>query len=115
MSMDGQIGTLVSGGSVVIDFGQAVAQLSNLQVGFTNAVYTIGGAASLLPSGTFASGRNLPPPTCVGNGCLAVNGGSFAGFLVGAGGTGVGLGYSIDVSSLQANFIRGVVGYGRLP
>lgn len=110
MSMNGQTGTLVSGGQVSIDFGQATASLIGLQVGFANAVYSMSGTASLI-AGRF--GTNQPTASCFGNGCLAIQGAGFDGFLIGNTGTGVGLGYSFDVSSSLANFIRGVVGYRR--
>lgn len=114
MSISGQTGTLVSGGQVAIDFGQAVASLMGLQVGFTNAVYSMSGNASLLPGGRFS--QNNPQQlllSCIGNGCLGINGGGFDGFLVGNTGTGVGLGYNFNVGSGVPNLIRGVVGYRR--
>ena len=110
MSMNGQTGTLVSGGQVSIDFGQATASLIGLQVGFTGAVYSMSGNTSLI-AGRFTD--SAPTTSCFGSGCLAIQGASFDGFLVGNTGTGVGLGYNFDVSSGLANYIRGVVGYRR--
>jgi FecR protein len=114
LSIGGQTGTLVSGGQVVVDFGQAGASLTGLQVGFTNATYSMTGNAPLLPNGRFS--QNNPQfllLNCIGNGCLVINGGGFDGFLVGNTGTGVGLGYNFNVGSGAPNLIRGVVGYRR--
>jgi len=111
MSANGQTGTLVSGGVVLIDFGQAFAQLTGLQVGFTNATYTMSGGASLLPGGRFST--NQATVGCVGNACASAPTGGFDGFLVGNTGTGLGLGYNINASVGLPNFIRGVVGYRR--
>lgn len=115
MSLNGQTGTLVSGGVVLIDFGQAFAQLTGLQVGFTNAVYSMSGGAGLLPGGRFSSNPQLLAASCIGNGCLPIQlgGTGFDGFLVGNTGTGVGLGYNFSVGAGVPNFIRGVVGYRR--
>jgi hypothetical protein len=110
MSLDGQTGALVSGGQVAIDFGQATASLTGLQVGFTSAVYSMSGNTSLI-AGRFTD--FAPTANCLGSGCLAIQGASFDGFLIGNTGTGVGLGYSFDVTSGLANYIRGVVGYRR--
>ena len=110
MSLNGQTGTLVSGGQVAIDFGQATASLVGMQVGLASAVYSMSGNASLI-AGRFTD--FAPTTSCSGGGCLAIQGASFDGFLVGNTGTGVGLGYSFDVSSGLANHIRGVVGYRR--
>lgn len=111
MSINGQTGTLVSGGVVVVDFGQAFAQLTGLQVGFTNAVYSMDGVAGLLPGGRFST--NQGAASCLGNGCLGITGAGFDGFVVGNTGTGVGLGYNFNIGSGVPNFIRGVVGYRR--
>jgi len=110
-SVNGQTGTLISGGVVLIDFGQAFAQLTGLQVGFTNATYTMSGGASLLPGGRFST--NQANVGCIGNACATSPTGGFDGFLVGNTGTGVGLGYNINASVGLPNFIRGVVGYRR--
>lgn len=114
MSISGQTGTLVSGGVVSIDFGLAFAQLTGLQVGFTNAVYSMNGTAALLPGGRFSQNNpQLLMLSCLGNACLPIVGGGFDGFLVGNTGTGVGLGYNFNVGSGVPNLIRGVVGYRR--
>ena len=111
MSVGGQTGTLVSGGVVLVDFSQAFAQLTGLQVGFINAVYSMNGVAGLLPGGRFST--NQGAASCLGNGCLGITGAGFDGFLVGDTGTGVGLGYNFNVGVSVPNLIRGVVGYRR--
>jgi hypothetical protein len=111
MSLSGQTGTLVSGGVVLVDFGQAFAQLTGLQVGFTNAVYSMDGVAGLLPGGRFST--NQGAASCIGNNCQAITGAGFDGFVVGNTGTGVALGYNFNVGSGLPNTIRGVVGYRR--
>ena len=47
-SATGEVGKLLSGGRVAVNFTTAQVSVNNLQVGFTNAVYSLSGTASLL-------------------------------------------------------------------
>jgi hypothetical protein len=105
----GQVGNLLSGGRVAVNFGTAVVTLNNLQVGFTNAVYSLSGNASLLGP-LFSTGGNGATATCAGTGCQPLVAGNFAGFLAGPGVTGLGLDYFFNTRS---GVIEGVAGYRR--
>ena len=66
-SSTGEVGTLLSGGRIAVNFTIAQVTLNNLQVGFDNATYTMNGTASLFGplfstggSGATAAGQQLP-------------------------------------------------------
>ena len=106
----GAVGTLVSGGLVTVDFGQATLALSGLQAGFGNATYTLSGSTSLVGP-LFSTAGAGATANCVGTGCQGLVQGNFAGFLSGTGGTGVGLDYYFNTR--PGGVIEGVVGYTR--
>lgn len=105
----GEVGTLLSGGRVAVNFGTAVVTLNNLQVGFTNATYSLSGQASLFGP-LFSTGGNGANATCVGSACQSLVAGNFAGFLAGPGAVGLGLDYFFNTRN---GVIEGVVGYRR--
>lgn len=105
----GATGTLLNGGRVAINFGIAQVSVNGLQVGFTNATYTMSGTASLVgplfsTSGIGATG------TCVGAACQALVAANFAGFLAGPGAPGLGLDYFFNT---RIGVIEGAAGYRR--
>ena len=108
-SATGAIGTLVSGGRVAVNFNVAQVTVSNLQVGFDNALYSMSGTASLLGP-LFSTGGTGATATCAGSACQSIVAGNFAGFLAGVGATGLGLDYYFNTRN---GVIEGVAGYRR--
>jgi hypothetical protein len=106
----GAVGTLVSGGLITVDFGQATLALSGLQAGFGNATYSMSGTTSLVGP-LFSTAGVGASASCAGTGCQSLVQGNFAGFLAGNGGTGVGLDYYFNTR--PGGVIEGVVGYSR--
>ena len=108
-SATGEVGTLLSGGRVAVNFTTAQVSLNNLQVGFTNATYSLSGTASLLGP-LFSTGGVGAAASCAGAGCQGIVAGNFAGFLAGPGAAGMGLDYYFNT---RTGLIEGVVGYRR--
>lgn len=108
-SATGDVGTLVSGGRVGVNFTIGQVTLNNLQVGFDNATYTMSGTASLFGP-VFSTGGTGAAATCSGSACQPLVAGNFAGFLAGPGGAGLGLDYYFNTRS---GVIEGVAGYRR--
>jgi len=108
-SATGEVGNLLSGGRVAVNFTTAQVSLNNLQVGFTNAVYSLSGTASLLGP-LFSTGGVGATASCAGGGCQPIVAGNFAGFLSGPGAAGMGLDYYFNT---RIGTIEGVVGYRR--
>ena len=108
-SATGEVGNLISGGRVAVNFTTAQVSLNNLQVGFTNAIYSMTGTASLLGP-LFSTGGIGATATCAGAGCQPIVAGNFAGFLAGPGATGMGLDYYFNTRN---GVIEGVTAYRR--
>ncbi|HEY8242042.1 MAG: FecR domain-containing protein [Vicinamibacteria bacterium] len=108
-SATGEVGSLLSGGRVAVNFTTAQVSVNNLQVGFTNAVYSLSGTASLLGP-LFSTGGVGATASCAGGGCQPIVAGNFAGFLSGPGAAGMGLDYFFNT---RTGVIEGVVGYRR--
>ncbi|MBK6803959.1 MAG: FecR domain-containing protein [Betaproteobacteria bacterium] len=108
-SSTGEVGTLLSGGRIAVNFTIAQVTLNNLQVGFDNATYTLSGTASLLGP-LFSTGGGGGTTSCAGAACQPIVAGNFAGFLAGPGGTGLGLDYYFNTRN---GVIEGVAGYRR--
>ena len=105
----GAVGTLVSGGTVNVNFTTAQLGLSGLTAGFNDANYTMGGTASIT-SGRFSTGGVGGASTgCAGGGCQALVAGNFTGFFAGPGGSGIGIDYYFNTRT--GSVIEGVVGY----
>jgi len=110
-STSGAVGTLVSGGTVNVDFGTARLALTGLQVGFTNANYSMSGSTSF-SNGMFSTSPIGASASCAGTGCKPVVAGNFAGFFSGPGGAGIGLDYFFNI---PGGVIEGVSGYRKCP
>ena len=108
-SATGEVGTLLSGGRVAVNFNNAQVTLNNLQVGFTNAIYSMSGVASLVGP-LFSTGGIGANATCAGAGCQSIVAGNFAGFLAGPGASGLGLDYYFNTRN---GVIEGVAAYRR--
>jgi hypothetical protein len=108
----GQVGTLISGGTISVNFTTAQLALAGLEAGFGTAVYTLGGTANLI-NGTFSTTPGGANGSCGGTGCQALIAGNFAGFLAGPGGMGIGLDYYFNTRT--GSVIEGVAGYRRCP
>lgn len=105
----GAVGTLVSGGTINVNFTTAQLGLSGLTAGFNDANYTMGGAASII-NGRFSTGGVGGAATgCAGGGCQPLVAGNFTGFFAGPGGSGIGIDYYFNTRS--GSVIEGVVGY----
>jgi hypothetical protein len=105
----GAVGTLVSGGTVNVNFTTAQLGLSGLTAGFNDANYTMGGTASII-NGRFSTGGVGGASTgCAGGGCQALVAGNFTGFFAGPGGSGIGIDYYFNTRT--GSVIEGVVGY----
>jgi hypothetical protein len=105
----GAVGTLVSGGTVNVNFTTAQLGLSGLTAGFNDANYTMGGTASII-NGRFSTGGVGAASTgCAGGGCQALVAGNFTGFFAGPGGSGIGIDYYFNTRT--GSVIEGVVGY----
>lgn len=105
----GETGTLISGGRVAVNFNNALVSVNGLQVGFSNAVYTMSGTGSLVGS-LFSSGGFGATGSCTGSACQQLVGANFAGFLAGPGAPGMGLDYYFNTRN---GVIEGVGGYRR--
>ena len=110
-STSGVAGSLVSGGSVSVDFTAARVALSGLTVGFSNANYTLSGNANLVGS-LFSTSPVGATVGCTGSACKPLVAGNFAGFLAGPGGSGLGLDYFFNI---PGGVIEGVAGYHKCP
>ncbi len=108
----GATGTLISGGTIVVDFTAARLSLSGLAVGFGNATYTMSGSTSLVGPQFSTSGVGAAAG-CTGAGCQPLVQGNFTGFLAGPGGTGIGLDYYFNTRT--GSVIEGVTAYRRCP
>jgi hypothetical protein len=105
----GAVGTLVSGGTVNVNFTTAQLGLTGLTAGFNDANYTMGGTASII-NGRFSTGGVGGALTgCAGGACQPLVAGNFTGFFVGPGGSGIGIDYYFNTRT--GNVIEGVVGY----
>lgn len=109
-SGSGASGTLISGGTLNVNFGTAQIGLSGLTVGFTNATYTMNGTTGI-NNGLFSTSGPGASVGCTGNACQSLIAGNFAGFFAGAGGSGIGLDYFFNARG--GGVIEGVVGYRR--
>ncbi len=107
-SATGQVGTLLSGGTISVNFTTAQLALAGLMAGFGSATYTLGGTAGII-NGAFSTGGGGATGTCSGSGCQALIAGNFVGFLAGPGGTGIGLDYYFNTRG--GSVIEGVAGY----
>jgi hypothetical protein len=108
----GATGTLISAGSVSVDFTAARLALSGLAIGFGSATYTMSGATSLVGP-LFSTAGVGAGAGCTGQGCQPLVQGNFAGFLAGPGATGVGLDYYFNTRS--GGVIEGAAAYRRCP
>lgn len=108
-SSTGEVGNLISGGRIAVNFTIAQVTLNNLQVGFNDATYTMNGTASLLGP-LFSTGGTGGTATCTGAACQPIVAGNFAGFLAGPGAGGLGLDYYFNTRN---GVIEGVAGYRR--
>ena len=84
-SATGATGTLISAGTINVDFNHAQVALSGLAVGFTNATYTMGGTASII-NGHFSTAGPGGNVGCTGSALPPLIAGNFAGFFAGPGG-----------------------------
>lgn len=108
----GQVGTLVSGGTIGINFTTAQLTLTALEAGFGSALYTVGGTTSII-NGAFSTGTTGATAGCTGTGCQALVAGNFVGFLAGQGGAGIGLDYYFNTRT--GSVIEGVAAYHKCP
>jgi hypothetical protein len=109
----GAVGTLVSGGTINVNFTTAQLALSGLSVGFGSANYTLSGSSSI-SNGLFSTGGNGGGvASCTGGGCQALVAGNFAGFFAGPGGQGIGMDYYFNTRT--GSVIEGVAGYHQCP
>lgn len=107
-SGSGQIGTLISGGTISVNFSTAQLALSGLEAGFGSATYAVSGSTSIV-NGAFSSGGGGATGSCSGAGCQRLIAGNFIGFFAGPGGTGIGLDYYFNTRS--GSVIEGVTAY----
>jgi len=106
----GTTGTLISGGTINVNFNTAQLALTGLTVGFTNATYTMSGTTGIV-NGLFSTSGPGASVGCTGNACQSLIAGNFAGFFAGPGGSGIGLDYFFN--NRGGGVIEGVVGYRR--
>jgi len=106
-SATGAVGTLVSAGTINVNFTTAQLALTGLAVGFNSATYTMAGSTSILNNqfSTAPVGVNVG---CAGAGCQSLIAGNFTGFFAGPGGAGIGLDYYFNT---RGGVIEGVAGY----
>jgi FecR protein len=104
----GTVGTLISGGTINVNFTTAQLALTGLAVGFTDATYTMNGSTSILKD-RFSTAPGGATFGCAGGGCQALIAGNFAGFFAGPGGAGIGLDYYFNTR--PGGVIEGVAGY----
>ncbi len=107
-SATGATGTLVSAGTIGVDFGTARLTLTGLAVGFVDATYTMNGTAGIA-NGLFSTSGPGASAGCAGNGCRPLVAGNFAGFFAGPAGSGIGLDYYFNTRG--GGVIEGVAGY----
>jgi len=107
-SATGAVGTLISGGSINVNFTTAQLALTGLAVGFGNATYTMAGSTSIL-NGQFSTAPVGASVGCTGGGCQSLIAGNFAGFLAGPGAAGIGLDYYFNTRN--GSVIEGVAAY----
>ena len=105
----GAVGTLVSGGTVNVNFTTAQLGLSGLTAGFNDANYTMGGTASIINGRFSTGGVGGAATSCAGGGCQPLVAGNFTGFFAGPGGSGIGMDYYFNTRT--GSVIEGVVGY----
>ena len=105
----GAVGTLVSGGTVSVNFTTAQLGLSGLNAGFNDANYTMGGTASIINGRFSTGGVGGAATSCAGGGCQPLVAGNFTGFFAGPGGSGIGMDYYFNTRT--GSVIEGVVGY----
>jgi len=108
----GQAGTLVSGGTISVNFTTAQLALSGLAIGFPNASYSMAGSANIA-NGTFATSGIGATGACAGAGCQPLIASNFTGFFAGPGGAGIGLDYYFNTRT--GSVIEGVAGYRQCP
>ncbi len=104
----GAVGTLVSGGTVNVNFTTAQLALAGLAVGFSGATYSMSGSTSIL-NGQFSTAPVGATFGCTGSACQSLIAGNFAGFFAGPGAAGIGLDYYFNTRG--GSVIEGVVGY----
>ncbi len=104
----GGVGTLISGGTINVNFTTAQLALTGLAVGFGNATYTMVGSTSIL-NGQFSTAPVGASVGCTGGGCQSLVAGNFAGFLAGPGAAGIGLDYYFNTRN--GSVIEGVTAY----
>ena len=104
----GQVGTLVSGGTINVNFTAAQLALSGLAVGFGGATYSMGGTANIA-NGAFTTSGVGASGNCSGAGCQSLIASNFTGFFAGPGGVGIGLDYYFNTRN--GGVIEGVAGY----
>lgn len=105
----GAVGTLVSAGTVNVNFTTAQLALSGLTAGFSNANYTMSGTASIVDARFSTGGVGGAATACAGGSCQPLVAGNFTGFFAGPGGSGVGIDYYFNTRT--GSVIEGVVGY----
>jgi FecR protein len=108
----GQVGTLLSGGIISVNFTTAQLALAGLSAGFGSATYTLNGTASIV-NGGFSTASGGATGACSGAGCQTLIAGNFLGFLAGPGGTGIGLDYYFNTRG--GSVLEGVAGYRQCP
>jgi hypothetical protein len=108
----GQVGTLLSGGTINVNFTTAQLALSGLAVGFPGATYTMAGTASIA-NGAFSTTGIGATGACSGGGCQPLIASNFTGFFAGPGGAGIGLDYYFNTRT--GGVIEGVAGYKQCP
>jgi hypothetical protein len=107
-SGSGAVGTLISGGTINVNFTTAQLALTGLAVGFGSATYILAGSTSIL-NGQFSTAPVGASAACTGGGCQSLIAGNFAGFFAGPGAAGIGLDYYFNTRS--GSVIEGVAGY----
>jgi len=107
-SGSGAVGTLISGGTINVNFTTAQLALTGLAVGFGSATYTLAGSTTIL-NGQFSTAPVGATAGCTGGGCQSLIAGNFAGFLAGPGAAGIGLDYYFNTRN--GSVIEGVAGY----
>ncbi len=108
----GQVGTLISGGTINVNFTTAQLALSGLAIGFPNATYTMSGSANIA-NGAFTTTGIGGAGACTGGACQPLIASNFTGFFAGPGGVGIGLDYYFNTRT--GSVIEGVAGYKQCP
>jgi hypothetical protein len=111
-SASGQVGALLSGGTISVNFTTAQLALAGLMAGFGSATYTLSGTASIV-NGAFSTSGGGATGGCSGAGCQALIAGNFLGFFAGPGGTGIGLDYYFNTRT--GSVLEGVAAYRQCP